>query len=128
MDAKLAKHGMFSWFELQTTDVGAATKFYSALFGWKTEEMPMPGMTYTVVSAQGEEVGGMMALPAEAKGMPPFWGVYITVDDVDALAAKAAQLGGGVIVPPMDIPNVGRFAVLKDPQGAMVSVITYRMQ
>ena len=125
MDEKLTKHGMFSWFELQTTDVAAAKKFYAGLFGWKTEEMSMPGMEYTVVSAGGEQAGGMMAIPPQAKGMPPFWGIYVSVDDVDATVKQAQQLGGAVVVPPMDIPMVGRFAVLKDPQGAVLSVITY---
>jgi len=128
MDAKLMKHGMFSWFELQTTDVGAAKGFYSALFGWTTKEMAMPGMPYTVVSAGAEEVAGMMAIPPEAKGMPPNWGVYISVDDVDALVKRAAGLGATALVPPTDIPTVGRFAVLKDPQGAVFSVITYLMK
>lgn len=125
MDEKLTKHGMFSWFELQTTDVAAAKKFYSGLFGWKTEEMSMPGMEYTVVSAGGEESGGMMAIPPQAQGTPPFWGVYVSVDDVDATVKQAQTLGGAVVVPPMDIPQVGRFAVIKDPQGAVLSVITY---
>jgi predicted enzyme related to lactoylglutathione lyase len=125
MDAKLLKHGMFSWFELQTSDVGAAKRFYGELFGWSTKEMDMPGMPYTVVSAGGEEVAGMMAVPPQAKGMPPFWGIYISVDDVDALAKRAAGLGASILMPPTDIPTVGRFAVLKDPQGAVFSVITY---
>jgi uncharacterized protein len=125
MDEKLTKHGMFSWSELQTTDVAGAKRFYTGLFGWKTEEMDMPGMPYTIVSAGGEQIGGMMALPPQAKGMPPFWGLYVSVDNVDAAVKQAQQLGGAVVVPPMDIPMVGRFAVLKDPQGAMLSVITY---
>jgi predicted enzyme related to lactoylglutathione lyase len=125
MDPKLTKHGMFGWFELQTTDVAAAKQFYTALFGWTTEEMNMPGMPYTVISAAGEQVAGMMAIPPEAKGMPPLWGIYVSVDDADAAIKKAQQLGGAVVVPPTDIPTVGRFAVIRDPQGAMLSVITY---
>jgi len=125
MEQKLTKHGMFSWFELQTTDVAAAKAFYTALFGWKTEEMTMPGMPYTIISAEGEQVAGMMTIPPQAQGMPPFWGVYISVDDADATVRKAQQLGGAVVVPPTDIPTVGRFAVLKDPQGAMITVMTY---
>jgi predicted enzyme related to lactoylglutathione lyase len=125
MDQKLTKHGMFGWFELMTTDVAAAKKYYSALFGWKTEEMNMPGMDYTVVSTGGEQVAGMMATPPEAQGMPPAWGVYVSVDDVDSVVTQAQKLGGAVVVPPTDIPTVGRFAVLKDPQGAVLSVITY---
>lgn len=85
----------------------------------------MPGMEYTVVSTGGEESGGMMAIPPQAQGTPPFWGVYVSVDDVDATVKQAQTLGGAVVVPPMDIPQVGRFAVIKDPQGAVLSVITY---
>ena len=125
MDEKLVKHGMFSWFELQTSDVAGAKKFYAGLFGWTTEEMNMPGMDYTVVSVGGEESGGMMTIPPQAKGTPPFWGIYVSVNDVDATVKQAQQLGGAVVVPPMDIPEVGRFAVIKDPQGAVLSVITY---
>ena len=126
MDRKLLKHGMFSWFELQTADIPGAKKFYKALFGWKTTTMNMPGMKYTAISIGTEQVAGMMSLPPQGKKMmPPQWGVYITVDDVDATAKKAAKLGGKVVVPPQDIPGVGRFSVLLDPQGAMVSVITY---
>jgi predicted enzyme related to lactoylglutathione lyase len=126
MDKKLLKHGMFSWFELQTPDVASAKKFYKGLFGWKTTEMKMPGMKYTTLSVGKDEVAGMMALPPQGKKkMPPQWGVYITVDDVDATVKKAAKLGGKVVVAPTDIPGVGRFSVLLDPQGAMVSVITY---
>jgi predicted enzyme related to lactoylglutathione lyase len=125
MDKKLTKHGMFSWFELQTTDVAEAAKFYGTLFGWKTEEMSVPGMPYTVVSAGGEQVGGMMAMPPQAKGTPPYWGIYVSVDDVDAAMKKAQKLGGTTIMAPTDIPTVGRFAVLKDPQGAMIALITY---
>jgi predicted enzyme related to lactoylglutathione lyase len=125
MEKKLLKHGMFSWFELLTTDVEAAKKFYVALFGWKTKEMNMPGMDYTVISAGGEEVAGMMTLPPPAAGIPPHWGIYVTVDNVDATVKQAGELGGKTLVAPMDIPEVGRFAVIQDPQGAVVSVITY---
>jgi predicted enzyme related to lactoylglutathione lyase len=125
MDKKLLKHGMFSWFELQTSDIAGAKKFYKALFGWKTTEMKMPGMKYTAISVGTEQVAGIMSLPPQAKKMPPQWGVYITVDNVDVTVKKAAKLGAKVVVPPQDIPGVGRFSVLLDPQGAMLSVITY---
>ena len=60
-----------------------------------------------------------------AAGMPPTWGAYVTVDDVEATVAQAEKLGGKICIPPTDIPTVGRFAVIQDPQGAMLSVITY---
>jgi len=78
------------------------------------------------VKTGGEQIGGIMPLPPGAPAhMPPSWGCYITVDDVDAVAEKAFSLGANVLVPPQDIPSVGRFAVLQDPQGAMFNIITY---
>jgi predicted enzyme related to lactoylglutathione lyase len=119
------QHGAFSWSELQTTDVEGAKKFYSELLGWTTEDFPSEEIVYTVVKAEGAPVGGIMAMPPQAAGAPPHWGVYITVKDVDAAAQKAVKLGATVIVPPMDISKVGRFTLIKDPQGAMFYMITY---
>ena len=82
-------------------------------------------MDYTVIKAGDTQVGGIMTIPDKAKGMPPAWGAYVTVDDVDATAARVAQLGGKVLVPATDIPDVGRFVVIQDPQGAILSLITY---
>jgi predicted enzyme related to lactoylglutathione lyase len=119
------QHGAFSWNELMTTDVAASKTFYAEMFGWEMRDSPMPEGTYTMLTAGGRDVGGMMALPADAKGAPPAWGSYVTVDDVDQRVKRAEQLGGKVILAPQDIPNVGRFAVISDPQGAMLSLITY---
>ncbi len=126
MSEQFKQHGAFSWCELMTKDVEAAKAFYARLFGWELDDMPMPGMTYTVIKAGGKEMGGMMAIPSEADGMPPAWGVYVTVADVDATAQTAEQLGGRLLVPPTDIPNVGRFCVIQDPQGAAVNAITFK--
>jgi uncharacterized protein len=125
MDEKLRKHGAISWSELTTGDVEAAKTFYGQLFGWSFEDTPMEEMTYTMVKANGEEVAGIMTIPSEAAQMPPAWGIYVTVDDVDAAAEKAVALGGKIFVPPQDIPEVGRFCVIGDPQGAFISMITY---
>jgi uncharacterized protein len=125
MDEPRSKHGTFSWNELLTTDPEGAKEFYSQLFGWTSQAMPMDGFDYTIVKAGDSDEGGIMPIPPHAKGMPPTWGSYVTVDDVDATAALAEKLGGKVCIPPTDIPTVGRFAVIQDPQGAMISVITY---
>ncbi len=110
-----------------TSDVDAATAFYTKLFGWETERMTMPQMSYTVVKAGGKDMGGIMAMPPDApKGMPPMWGCYVTVDDVDATAKSAQKLGAKLLVPPQDIQDVGRFCVIRDPQGAVISAITYK--
>jgi predicted enzyme related to lactoylglutathione lyase len=84
-------------------------------------------MTYTVVKTGDTGVGGIMPMPPQAAGSPPRWGAYTTVDDVDATARKAEQLGATPIVPLTDIPDVGRFYTFEDPQGAIVSVITYTL-
>ncbi|PKN20267.1 MAG: VOC family protein [Deltaproteobacteria bacterium HGW-Deltaproteobacteria-6] len=119
------KQGQFNWCELMTTDVDAAKKFYAGLFGWEMQEMSIPGITYTVVKVDGEGIGGIMEIPESAKGMPPMWGTYVTVDDVDKTAKAALALGGKLHMPPTDIPTVGRFCVIEDPQGAFINAITY---
>ena len=122
------RHGTFSWCELITTDVEAAKAFYSQLFGWTMEPVTHEaneGMQYNLVKVDGTEIGCIMAVPAHAPGMPPCWGAYVTVDDVDAAAGKAGELGGGGDVPLTDIPGLGRFCVIRDPQGATISMITY---
>ena len=120
--------GAFSWCELMTTDPAAATAFYSQLFGRKIEAMNM-GMPYNVVKVGAAAIGGIMGMPPGAPpGMPPTWLPYVTVADVDALVEKVASLGGKVHMPPTDIPSVGRFAVIADPQGASINVITYVTQ
>jgi len=119
------KVGSFCWLELGTTDRNAATKFYSNLFGWTAEDMPMgPDMTYTMFRIGGKDVGGSYQLMKEqlAAHVPPHWMLYIKVESADAAAAKAVQLGAQQMVPPSDIPNVGRFAVLQDPTGAQISI------
>lgn len=121
----LNKQGAFSWAELATTDVEGAKKFYTSLLGWSTEQVPMEGMTYTLAKVGEERVAGIMLNQCPGGEIKPQWGVYITVDDVDATAKKAEELGGKVLMPPTDIPNVGRIAALMDPQGVMFSVITY---
>jgi uncharacterized protein len=127
MEPSETKHGQFSWNELVTSDPAAATSFYTQLFGWTTQEFPMPDFTYTVVSAGGATTGqgGIMPAPSPAQGMPPAWLSYVTVDNADATAKMAEKLGGKIVVPLRDIPEVGRFAVIQDPQGAAIAIITY---
>ncbi len=124
MTDAMKQHGAFSWNELMTTDVAGAKSFYEELLGWSTEDMEL-NMRYTMVKAGDKEVGGIMAIPPELDGMAPQWGGYVTVDNVDASALKVQQLGGKLVVPPTDIPSIGRFCVIQDPQGATLSMITY---
>ncbi|MGA3171705.1 MAG: VOC family protein [Chthoniobacteraceae bacterium] len=116
------KHGAFSWNELTTSDPKAALEFYTKLFGWSTEVKHMGQMDYTIVKAGEEMVGGVMQAPT---GAPIAWTAYVTVDNIDETVKLAEALGGKVCVPPMDVPDVGRFAILSDPQGALIAAITY---
>jgi predicted enzyme related to lactoylglutathione lyase len=117
--------GALCYNELYTTNVDAAGKFYVQTLGWKTESMDMGAMgTYTLFKRDGatSNVGGMMAMPPNMKGVPSNWLAYFLVTDCDASAKKAGELGGKVMMPPMDIPKIGRFAVIQDPQGAVFAI------
>jgi len=124
------KHGSFCWNELNTRGVAAAKPFYAELFGWKYSGGTDAGaMPYTEISlAEGERpFGGMFDLPDDMANVPPFWMAYVAVDDVDASAKKVEELGGKIHRAPMDIPNVGRFAIIADPAGAVMAIITLAM-
>lgn len=125
MQEQTNQHGTFTWNELITTDVKGAKEFYGKLLDWKLEDINSGGMNYTLVKVQNREIGGMMTTPTNAPGMPSMWGGYVAVDDVDSMADKVWELGGKIVVAPRDIPNVGRFCVLQDPQGAMLTLITH---
>ena len=119
--------GAICWCELMTTDPGAATAFYMALFGMDSERTTMEnGVEYTVLKAGGDFAAGIMALPEELRAMqvPPHWAVYFQVADVDAAFAAVTAAGGGVNLPPTDIPTVGRIAAVRDPQGASFSLMS----
>ena len=107
----------FVWYELMTGDVPAAAAFYSGVVGWQADRSDPQ---YTLLKIGDAQVAGMMETPAELKamGVPPAWSGYVAVDDVDATEARVLQLGGKVLRPASDIPEVGRFAVVADPQGA----------
>ena len=110
----------FVWYELMTSNLDAAEAFYKSVVGWSMADAGMPGGRYTLVSAGSDMVGGLMTLPPEAAAMGarPGWVGYVGVDDVDAAAAGVKAAGGAIHRPADDIPGVGRFAVVADPQGA----------
>jgi uncharacterized protein len=122
-----ASHGQFTWYELMTTDTAAAKAFYGDVVGWGTRDVPMPGMTYTLLTVGETPVCGLMQQPEQARqmGAPPSWLGYVAVDDVDAASEQAKRLGGTVHMAPTDIPDVGRFAVFGDPQGATIGVFKW---
>lgn len=107
----------FFWYELMTPDVRAAAEFYADVVGWNTEAF-QGGEGYTILKAGAAGVGGMMAIPAEAEGARPAWVGYIHTPEVDAATEAVAGAGGAVHRPATDIPGVGRFSVVADPQGA----------
>lgn len=120
-----SKNGSFCWMELGTTDQNAAKTFYSSLLGWTADDMSMgPEMTYTMFRLGGKDAAGGYRLMKDQLDahVPPHWMLYIQVASADEAAAKAVKLGAQQIVPPSDIPNVGRFALLQDPTGAHISV------
>lgn len=120
-------HGAFSWSELSCADPQAAGRFYAELFGWQLESMPMPGGEYTLAKLNGQAIAGLMRCPdGDGAGAgAAAWGCYVTVDSVDVAVQRCTALGGTVLVPPMDVPTVGRMALLRDPQGACINVIQY---
>jgi predicted enzyme related to lactoylglutathione lyase len=113
--------GALSWNDLISPDVPASAQFYGDLFDWKIEEIPGAEGQYWSIANGGRPNGGMMPMPP---GTHPAWNLYFAVDDVDATAARARELGGATIMGPDDVPNGGRFAVIRDPQNAVFSVLT----
>jgi uncharacterized protein len=118
-------HGAFSWAELTTSDPQAAKHFYGQLFGWAAKDMDVGTGAYHVLSVGEAMVGGISGPMPDAPPMPPHWGMYVTVDNCDATVKRCTELGGQCLAGPFDVPTVGRMAVLQDPQGAVLSVMTY---
>jgi predicted enzyme related to lactoylglutathione lyase len=118
--------GTFIWYELATTDGKSAEKFYASVLGWKSKDMSGPGGTYTIVSAGPADVGGIWTMPREmaSAGTGATWLPYIGVDDVDGFTKRVQAAGGAVKRAPEDIPGIGRFSVVADPQGAPFMLMT----
>lgn len=114
----------FVWYELMTTDTKAAEAFYRKVVGWNAQDAGQPDMSYTMFLAGDAPTAGLMALPKEAcdAGAKPGWIGYVGVDDVDAYVGRVTKAGGKVHVPPTDIPDIGRFAMVADPQGVVFSL------
>jgi predicted enzyme related to lactoylglutathione lyase len=123
----VGSHGRFVWYELTTTDADAAKAFYANVVGWGLRDASTPGADYTLFTAGEVPVAGLMGLPAEARkmGAQPRWTGYVGVDDVDAATARLKLLGGTVYVPPTDVPDVSRFAIVADPQAATLALVKW---
>ena len=116
----------FVWNELITSDQKASGDFFCALFGWERQQVDIgPQGTYTLFRQDGQDVAGMMNPATDySRSRPPFWSAYIQVDGIDSCVAKVEALGGAVIAPPQDIPDVGRIGMISDPGGAPVCLMT----
>ncbi|EAS40853.1 VOC family protein [Photobacterium profundum] len=125
MNNQFKQHGAFSWAELMVDEPEKALAFYKDVIGWDVEEMPMSTGTYYVFKADGQPVGGLMAKPQEASHVPNHWGVYVTVDDVDATLSQVEIAGGKAVFAPMDVPGVGRLCSFMDNCGSVLSIISY---
>jgi len=113
--------GNFCWVELGTTDGEDAKRFYSRLFGWTPNDHDMgEGMVYTMLQKDGKDVGALYK--DTMSGAPPHWQSYVSVSSADESGAKAESLGAKIIMGPLDVMDVGRMAVIQDPQGAVFSI------
>ncbi len=113
--------GAMTWHELLTTNSGDAIEFYTTLLGLERGGTMAP-MDYTLLRSEGTDVLGVMQITPDMGEVPPNWSIYFAVKDVDAAVTQAQSLGGGVVVPATDIPDIGRFSVLTDPQGAFFNI------
>lgn len=120
----------FCWYELMTTDETAAEDFYRSVVGWRMADAGQQHMRYTILSAGERGVGGLMKLPeaACAQGVPPAWTGYVAVPDTDATVKRIVEAGGSLRHGPDDIPDVGRFAVVADPGGAIFQLLAPRAE
>jgi predicted enzyme related to lactoylglutathione lyase len=125
--SRVGDPGCVCWNELATDDPEGAAAFYAGLFGWVADTKPMSSGTYTEWKHGKSVAGGMLEIAPEWGAMPPQWTVYFAVDDCDVSASLASALAGKVQVAPDDVPNVGRLAVLEDPDGATFSIFTPRL-
>ena len=115
--------GSLCWNELMTTSTIQAGDFYSGLFGWGKDVQNFGPMEYTMFTNGGRPTAGMLQITPEMGNIPPNWLVYFAVDDCDAKVQQATELGATVMKPADDIPEIGRFAILTDPQGAAFALI-----
>ncbi|MFQ6038708.1 MAG: VOC family protein [Candidatus Aminicenantales bacterium] len=123
-----AEHGALGWTELLTRETEKAENFYKQILGYETEHQQMGPTEYIVFKAEDQPAAGMMEIAPEWGDVPPHWMVYFVVDACEATVERAQQLGARVLVPPTDIPEVGSFATLQDPQGAVFSVFQMPQQ
>jgi predicted enzyme related to lactoylglutathione lyase len=118
------QHGAPGWFELATADPKRAKEFLGPLFGWTFEDIEIGGGPYTVIRLEGHEIGGIRGKMLGEDGAPA-WTTYVTVDNVDRFAAGARDQGASIAVPPMDLGNAGRMAVIGHPVAGILAAFQY---
>lgn len=124
-DFNIPAAGSVCWRELRTKDIGAATEFYTQLFGWSLQQSKVTEVPYKEIIHNGTATGGMMPMGVEWGEMPSHWANYIAVDSADDIVAKITANGGAVHVPPFDAPGVGRMSMVADPSGASFAIIQF---
>ena len=121
----MSDHGTIHWSELMSSDVEGSKAFFAEQAGWTYDGMDMAEGTYWVAMVGGKPTAGIMDVAAMGDAaMPSHWMTYIAVDDIDKVVASAEAKGGTVVRPAFDVPGVGRIAMLKDPSGAMIGMMT----
>ena len=125
IDADSTQHGAPSWFETMTSDVDRAAKFYSGLFGWTPEVVPMQGSTYTTFKHGAADVAGMMRITPQMGKLRPHWATYFTVNDADETAREAVKLGAKLCMTMKDVPGICRFCGITSPQGVTFRIVQY---
>lgn len=116
--------GTFNWIEVGTSDQNAAKTFYTSLFGWTAKDFPMgPESSYTTFLREGRTVAAAYTLSKmeQERHVPPHWNLYVAAESADAIAARAAEMGGTVLAPPFDVLEFGRMTVIQDPTGAVIA-------
>lgn len=119
--------GALCWNELATRDAKKAAEFYTQVFGWEGRTQPMGNGEYTTFYNGENMNAGMIQMTEQWGDIPPHWLVYFAVADCDSSTDNIKALGGNILMPPTDIPSVGRFAVAQDPQGAAFAIIQLSM-
>ena len=120
----MSRNSPFIWHELVTKDQQKSGVFYRELLGWNLQQVDAGEFgVYTLFSNQDGDVAGMMNPTAQTPGKESYWHAYIAVEDIDHCAKQAVVLGGSVLVPPHDVPDVGRICIVTDPMGAVVHLM-----
>jgi uncharacterized protein len=129
---EMPQHGEFCWTEIMTDDLEKCRSFYENVFGWHFKKSTATGEDHIYLEFGADaqrQFGGMSAINPEwyqGETPPPHYNIYVSVEDVDETASKAFDLGGKIVGPPMDVPNVGRMCQIEDPTGAKFFVITLK--